>query len=280
VLVRDWLGGAAERLRDAGVPMPRTDSELIAMYALGLRRHELTLTASTQLRPVELSRLESAVTRRLGREPLQHILGEAGFRRLILACDSRALIPRSETETVVEVALGFLRGKSSPRVADLGTGSGCIALALADELPSACVVATEPDADALSLAIENRSRTNVEDRVCLVRSSWGDALSEYSFDAVVSNPPYVRDDEYDALEPEVRDYEPRHALLAGTDGLNGVRAVVESAATLLRDSGVVVCEIGETQEDAAVHAARTAGFSDVSVFPDLSGRPRVLSARR
>ena len=215
------------RLRAAGVPSPRVDAEILVADVLGLARSEL-YSSGRPVTAFETERLDELVGRRLRREPLAYILGEWGFRRLLLKVDDRALIPRPETEVVVERCLAFLGELAEPRVLDVGVGSGAIALAIADEHDGAQVVAVDSSEQALSLARENQARAGVNGRVRLVR---GDLLSEVEgpFDLVVSNPPYVSPEEYEALQPEIRLYEPYEAVV-GVDV--GAKVAAEARALL------------------------------------------------
>jgi release factor glutamine methyltransferase len=233
---------------------------------------------------------EAMISRRLAGEPLQYVLGAWGFRRLDLMVDERVLIPRPETETVVEVALEELgrlagiRPERAPVVADLGTGSGAIALSLAVERPGAVVWASELSADALAVARANLAGLGgrAAARVRLVAGRWFDALPDHlrgRLDLVVSNPPYVAEDEVADLPPEVAGFEPGLALVAGPTGLEAIAEIVDAAPGWLVEGGGLVVEIAPHQAEAAVGAARAAGFEEAEVRPDLAGRDRVLRAR-
>jgi len=202
VMPLDAVHEVEGELRAAGVPSPRVDAEFLVAEVLGIARSEL-YSSSSPVTAYEGEQLRELVQRRLRREPLAYILGEWGFRRLLLKVDDRALVPRPETEVVVERCLAFLAELAEPRVLDVGVGSGAIALAIADEHPGAQVVAVDNSDRALSLAGENLARAEVNGRVRLVE---GDLLSgvEGPFDLVVSNPPYVAPEEYGALQPEIR----------------------------------------------------------------------------
>ena len=245
----------------------------------------------------------SLAARRAAGLPLQHVLGHFGFRTLDVLTDDRALIPRPETEVVVGVALdelrrlgelrrhddpggpGELRRSGEPRllVADLGTGSGVIACSLVAEAEVPVEVhAVDASGSALALAAENLERTGAGDSVVLHEGSWFDPLPPElagRLDLVVSNPPYLAEEEWPGLDPVVRDHDPRQALVAGPTGLEDVARVVNGATRWLRPAGSVVVEIAPHQADAAAGLARAAGFVDVRVLPDLVGRPRVLVAR-
>ena len=258
----------------AGVPEPRTDAELLVAHVLGVRRSTLAGMIRCELDDAKRARLRSLVDRRRTREPLQYVLGEWGFRRLDLKVDGRALIPRPETEMVVERALAHIAELEAPRVLDVGTGSGAIALALADEHPGARVVALDLSPDALSLARENVERTGLGDRVEVRQGDLVDGVRG-PFDLVVSNPPYVRADELSALQPEVRDWEP-HVALVG-DGLT--EAIAAGARRILRPGGGLVLEVAENSAQHVAAELRRLGYDDVGVTLDLSGRDRVVEGR-
>jgi release factor glutamine methyltransferase len=241
---------------------------------------ELDVTPTVRM----VAHLDEMVARYRAGEPLQYVLGRWGFRRLDLAVDRRVLIPRPETELVVETALE--RAREMPRpivVADLGTGSGAIGLALADELGADGVTVwlTDASTDALDVARANLAGIGRNARnVRIAEGSWYDALpGDVVLDIVVSNPPYIAADDPD-LQPIVGDWEPHGALFAGRDGLDAVREVVGGAGRRLRPSGTLVVEIGARQGAAAAALAAAAGLVDVEVRPDLAGHDRVLVARR
>jgi len=265
---------AVEReLAAAGVPDPRTDAELLVSHVAGCARS--ALAAGEALDAGRLARLEQLVARRRTREPLQHVLGEWGFRRLTLATDGRALVPRPETEIVVERALARIRALPAPRVLDVGTGSGAIALALLDEHQGARVTAVDVSARALALARENAERTGLAERLELLE---GDLLAGAAgpFDLVVSNPPYVSEDEIASLAPEVRDHDPREALVApGTS-----ERIAAAARGVLRPGGWLVLECGDGQAGRLSDLLRGLGYEAVTVAPDLAGVDRVVEGRR
>jgi release factor glutamine methyltransferase len=257
-------------LRAAGVPSPRVDAEILVAEVLGLARSEL-YSSDHDLSGFETGRLRQLVDRRRAREPLAYILGEWGFRRLDLKVDERALIPRPETEVVVERCLEFLKEILRPRALDVGVGSGAIALAIADEHPGATVVAVDSSASALELARENHARSGVNGRVHLIE---GDLLAgvEGPFDLVVSNPPYVSPEEYATLQPEIRLYEPYEAVV----GVGIARAIAAQARPLLRAGGKIVLECGDGQGSELAAALRALGYADVVETRDLAGRDRVV----
>lgn len=213
------------------------------------------------------------VRRRIAREPVAYILGRRGFRRLELSVDSRALIPRPETELLVEVALEL----APETVLDVGTGSGAVALAAAAELPGAEVVATDTSAAALDLAGENARRLGLAERVRFQR---GSVPAGGRFDLLLANLPYVSEAEWKALEPEITEYEPRAALVAGPTGLEAIDALLGALAVGEVHVGAVALEVGAGQGRSVAELARRAGFERVESRPDLAGIDRVVLARR
>jgi release factor glutamine methyltransferase len=264
---------STEHLAAKGSETPRLDAERLLAKATGLERIELYMAFDRPLTPTELRDARELVARRARREPLQYVLGEWGFRHLTLTVDRRALIPRPETEILVERGLALIAGREGPRVLDVGTGSGAIALAIASEHPGAIVTAIDSSTQALDLATENASRTGIE--IALERHDLFDGLPPGPWDLVVSNPPYVDAADLPGLAPEVRDWEPHSALSA--DG--AVEAVVAGAAAALRPGGALAVEIGSGQAGSVAEWLEEHGFVAVHVTPDLSGIDRVVEGR-
>lgn len=264
----------ARELDAAGVPSPRVDAEHLVAHVLGSTRSGL-YASDRKLSADELGRLAVLVERRRAREPLAYVLGEWGFRRLTLGIDRRALVPRPETEVVVERCLARLEGLPRPRVLDVGTGSGAIALAIADEHPGADVIGVDRSADALALAVENAGRTGLDRRVEL---RLGDLLAGLvgPFDLVVSNPPYVPAAEFDDLQPEIRLFEPHEAVV----GDDVWEAIARGARDALRPNGWLVLECGDGQAATVASGLEALGYADVLATPDLAGRDRVVEGRR
>lgn len=266
------LRGAETYLAGRGVENPRLNAEHLLAHALGLKRMELYLQFDRPLGEAERAPLRDTVKRRGAREPLQHILGTAEFHGRTFACDKRALIPRPETEQLVEIALGLAKGKPSPALLDIGTGSGVIALTLALEIPSAAVQATDISPDALALASENAGRHELAGRVEFRQA---DLLppGETKFDLIVANLPYIPADEIASLSPEVR-HDPATALDGGADGLELIRRLVESAPDRLAPGGALLLEIGAGQADAVATLLSGRKFRDISVRCDYQNIPR------
>ncbi|MFO7571468.1 MAG: peptide chain release factor N(5)-glutamine methyltransferase [Gaiellaceae bacterium] len=267
--VRDALGSTASRLAEAGCPTPRVDAELLVAHVLGTTRSGAHVERRL-LTDAEGAELERLIARRERREPLAYVLGEWGFRRLVLGVDERVLVPRPETEVVVERCLALLEGRVEPRVLDVGTGSGAIALAIADEHPGARVTGIDVSEGALTVARANAERTGLD--VDLRAYDLFDGLPSGPWDLVVSNPPYVAPDEIDLLEPEVRDWEPRAALV----GEGATEAVARSALGVLSPGGALVLECAEGDARRVVVLLRALGYERVLVTRDLAGRDRVV----
>jgi release factor glutamine methyltransferase len=270
----DVVRDVTRELDAAGVPSPRVDAEHLVAHVLGVSRSELYASTADVAEPAA-SRVRDLVARRAQREPLAYVLGEWGFRRLTLAVDARALVPRPETEIVVERCLALLRDLEQPSVLDVGVGTGAIALALVDEHPNVRVTAVDRSEAALALARVNLKRADVNGRVELVH---GDLFAGVlgPFDLVVSNPPYVLPEEFESLEPEIRLYEPRDALV----GVGVGEEIARGARHVLRPGGWIVLESADSGAEALASALQALGYEDVATRADLAGRPRVVEARR
>jgi len=267
VTLGEVLRAATDYLERKGVDSPRLDAELLLSHALGLTRLELYTQHDRPLTTAERAAARALVERRGRREPLAYVLGAWGFRTLTLNTDPRALVPRPETEVVVEHALMLVRDVEAPRVADVGTGSGAIALAIAAERPDARVVATDASPDALALAGENAERLGL--RVELVHTNLLEGVAG-PFDLVVSNPPYVLP--HEELPPELA-FEPRGALVDAGQTI----ALAASAREVL--AGWLVLETHAERASEVAGELRALGYSDVAVTRDLAGRERVVEGR-
>lgn len=270
MIIRDALRSGEACLDEAVVESARVDAELLLSRALGVSRVELHTNSGREVRSDELRRYRVLLERRAHREPLAYVLGEWGFRRLTLVVDARVLVPRPETEVVVERCLAQIAEIVEPRVLDVGTGSGAIALAIADEHPGALVTGIDASQDALAVARENASRTGLD--LELARWDLFHGLPEGPWDLVVSNPPYVRTDEIEGLAPEVRDWEPRAALV----GEGTTEAVVGRAASVLRPGGAIVLETAAADARRIAGLLEGGGYRDVRITSDLAGRDRVV----
>lgn len=261
--VAEALRLAERELAAAGVDTPRVDAELLLAHALGTSRSGVYAQADAEVPGM----WQVLLGRRLAREPLAYVLGEWGFRRLVLKTDARALVPRPETEIVVERCLELVHGEREPRVLDVGTGTGAIALAIADEHPGARVTAVDSSPDAVALARENVERLQLD----VDLREGGLDVAAAGWDLVVSNPPYVTPAEWDTLQPEIREWEPREALVGV--GLHEELARVAQARFL-------VIESHECQARDVAATLTSLGYTDVRVTPDLAGKPRVVEGRR
>jgi release factor glutamine methyltransferase len=270
VPVREALDSAVVALSAAGVDTPRLDAEVLLAHALGVDRLALVTDGRRRVEGPAVRVFQDAVRRRsVGREPVAYITGVKGFRHLDVHVDGRVLIPRPETETLVEAALDLPRGA---RVADVGTGSGAVALALKDERPDLDVVATDTSADALAVARANAARLGLD--VAFLEGDLLDGAGDV--DAVVSNPPYVEDGA--PLAPEIARHEPPVALYAGADGLTVIRRLVVAAAA--SPARFVALEVGMGQAADVAGVLRAAGFGAVGTRRDLAGIERVVAGRR
>lgn len=278
--VSAWIRETAERLA-ATSETPRVDAEYLAAHCLGVERRAL-MARSHQSAP--LPGLEALVQRRLQHEPIAYILGEWEFFGIPLEVAPPVLVPRPETEHLVETALAHLAREAipAPRVLDVCTGSGCIALAIALHAPSAQVTATDIRPETLAVATRNVDRHQLAGRITLLPGDLFDALpgGATPFDAILSNPPYVAEAEYATLAPDIRNHEDPAALLAGPDGLDCYRRIVAGAPDRLAPGGLLALEIGDEQAAAVSALMRGAGFTAIAVQKDLAGHDRVVSGVR
>ncbi len=266
------LRGTERYLADRGVENARLNAEHLLAHALGLKRMELYLQFDRPLTESERAPLRDLVKRRGAREPLQHVLGTAEFHGRTFACDKRALVPRPETEQLVELALEMAKDKPAATILDIGTGSGVIALTIALELPSATLHATDLSPDALALAAENAARHALTDRIVFHQA---DLLppDDARFDLIIANLPYIPAEEIASLSPEVR-HDPASALDGGADGLDLIRRLIETAPDRLAPGGALLLEIGLGQADAVNTLLSARKFRDISVRPDYQNIPR------
>ena len=284
--IRALLADAESSL--AAGPHPeraRRDAEALVLYALRQNAPETNLAwliahSREALAPHTASLLCALIVRRRTGEPIQHIIGEAEFYGLSFRVNRDVLIPRPETEHMVEKTIALATDFKHPRIVDVGTGSGAIAMTLALKLPAAEIYATENSAPALAVARQNAERNGVVDRVRFLEGDLLNPVAGQHFEIVVSNPPYVPEGDRDALSVEVRDYEPAQALFAGPDGLDVYRRLIPAAFDALVPGGFLVLEIGYGQQ-AAIHALlKKEGFTAIEFTADLQGIPRVALARR
>jgi release factor glutamine methyltransferase len=269
--VREALQGASEALAAAGIETSRLDAELLLCEATGWERERFATEPDAELPAAAAREFAAMVRRRLRREPLAYITGRKGFRSIELVVDTRVLIPRPETELLVDVALEL----EPASVLDVGTGSGAVALAIAEELPDCELTATDTSEGALAVARDNARRLGLASRVRMMPGSV--PAYEGPFDLVLANLPYVTEAEWTGLEPEIREHEPRVALVAGPDGLDAIRAVLGDLSPAMAPA--VALEVGEAQAAEVRRLIEAAGFGKVETWQDLAGVERVVIGR-
>ena len=274
----------ARRLHAGGIDSGRLDAELLLAHILGMTREQLVVNVNRPLSASQCDRYQGVLLRRLRREPVAYITGRQEFWSLDFLVTSDVLIPRPETERLVEIALKLaaeMSASAALRILDVGTGSGAIAIALASELPAAEIFATDFSAAALTLARENAAKNGMSKRIQFYHGDLFAAIGHAKFDLILSNPPYIRRSEIDGLEPEVSRWEPRQALDGGIDGLEFYRRIAAEAFDHMRPDGAVVVEIGA--EMGAVVAAlfqSSQACADAAIAQDYSGKDRVVVAPR
>jgi release factor glutamine methyltransferase len=266
-----------DRFRAAGLEQPEVDARFLAEAAFGFD-HAGLLRHETDTAPeAGLGRLEAFAERRLKGEPVARIIGSRDFFGGAYALNSGTLVPRPETELVVSLGVAALAGHMEPRILDLGTGSGCIAIALLEQLPTASAVAVDLSVEALDAARANAVRHHVADRLMLSAGRWFDPLGpDERFDLIVSNPPYIEREAIDGLAVEVREFDPRLALDGGPDGLDAYRAILGSAGKHLARDGRLILEIGAGQGATVPALARDHGYTLIALEKDLAGLDRVV----
>jgi release factor glutamine methyltransferase len=272
----------AERKLMAG-PHPdraRQDAEFLLCHVLGRNRAGLLAHRDVELDSVQSEIYEQMFRRRLAGEPIQHIVGEAEFYGLPFHVNRDVLIPRPETEHAVERVLELAAQFATPRIVDVGTGSGAIAVALAHKLPASSITAIDLSANALAIAKTNAARNEVANHIRFLHGDLLAPVAGEQYEIVVSNPPYVPEADRDSLSVEVRDYEPAQALFAGEDGLAIYRRLIPDAFSALVSGGFVALEIGYGQQASIALLLEEAGFTQIAFSADLQGIPRVASARR
>ena len=276
-------GQAVARLErlfaEAGIDDPRLDARLLVAEILGSAPARIAAFPETELSPAQEDRLTALAARRQAREPMSHVLGRRGFWTLDLEVTADTLAPRPDTETLVEAVLAEIGDRQAPlRLLDLGTGTGCILLALLSELPNAQGLGIDRSPGALAVAVRNAQANGLADRASFRHGDWTEGVTG-PFDVVVSNPPYIPDGDIDALAPEVARYEPRTALAGGPDGLDCYRLLAPAAAALLVPDGLVAFEVGMGQDQDVADLCVAVGLPHVRVAKDLSGISRCVLAR-
>lgn len=275
----ELLAQAREQFAEAGIGEAALDARLLVEHFTGTTRTDAIARPQQAVAVSAADAVEKALARRLAGEPVHRILGFREFYGLRLGLSADTLEPRPDTETLVEAVLPLVRAvaerKGECRVLDLGTGSGAIVLALLATVPTAVAVGVDISDDALATAAGNARQLGLGDRFCALKSDWFSKISG-RFDVIVSNPPYIRSDEIDTLQREVRDYDPRRALDGGDDGLDAYRVIAGGAKAFLETGGHVAVEIGASQKEDVTRIFREAGFATVGAHRDFGGNDRVL----
>lgn len=288
---RRLLAWMTEFLSEKSVDSPRVVGEMLLSHVLDCDRMRLYMEVDRPASPAELSRLRELVKRAAAHEPAQYLIGKAWFFGREYAVNRSTLIPRPSTETLVERVIGWARGQNGPddeprsiRIADIGTGTGCIAVSLAADLPHASLLASDISGEAIELARTNAEHHGVLDRIEFQSGSLFEAIEAAGggpLDVICSNPPYIPDHEWEQVAPNVKDYEPAPALRAGADGLNVIRPLIAGAGARLRPGGLLAIEIANCQKDAAIDLVNGASnLDEAEVVKDHEGLWRVLLARR
>lgn len=275
--IKALLAWTADHFAKKGLDSPRLDAELLLAHVLHCKRIDLIVRYDEQPNDTERAAFRQLVEKRLGRCPTAYLVGVREFYLLPFEVTSAVLIPRPDTETLVDAAIEFLKKRPTPTALDVGTGSGCVAVSVATAAKAATVTAVDVSPDAVAVAGRNAKRNNVADRIRFLTGNLFAPLQPGStFDLIVSNPPYIPPSEIETLMPEVRDHEPRVALDGGTDGLAFYRRLTAEAKQWLKPGGMLMVEIGHTQGDAVRSLFQSAGFTSSKVVKDRAGRPRVV----
>jgi len=279
--IRRLLEWTEKYFREKGIDSPRLDAQLLLAHTLGCKKIDLYVRSDEEPPEAKRTAFKDLIRRRLEGCPVAYLIGQREFYQLTLEITPAVLIPRPETEILVMEALRQLKGKESPRVLDIGTGSGCIALTIAQQHKTAVVTATDRSPEALAIARKNATTHRLIDRVRFLEGDLFAPLGEELFDLIVSNPPYIPTSDISGLMKEVRDFEPISALDGGSDGLAMYRRLIPDAAAHLVEKGGLLLEIGSTQEAAVRKLIEgTGAFESLVTFVDLQKHPRVIGARR
>lgn len=278
-LVKTWKAAQA-RLKAAGVDSPAIDARLLLEAAAGVSRLDILTDPYRELTAEQSATYDGWIARRLNREPVARILGRRAFWKILLNLTPDVLVPRPDTETVVETALAAFPEGMAFDVLDMGVGSGAILLAILAERPAGKGLGTDISEEAIAVARDNAANLGLADRAAFLRTGWADGLADAGFDLVVSNPPYIRSEEIETLDPEVREHDPRLALDGGPDGLDAYRALVPETLRVLKPMGVFVVETGWDQAEAVKALFAEAGFENLAVVQDLGARDRVVTGTK
>ena len=282
MLIRDILNEATLRFAEAGIPSPRLDAEVLLSFCLGCDRLEFFKNPSLPVSEKSLASFQKLAARRMKWEPVAYITGHKEFWSFVLEVDKNVLIPRPDTEVLVEEALNVCKQIDSAeiKILDIGTGSGAIALALAKEIRQARVVATDISEATLAIAKKNAHNLRLDSQIKFLEGNLFEPVCDL-FDIIISNPPYIEEAEYEELPAGVKDYEPPEALLAGAQGTDFYQKIINEAPGYLKRNGWLLLEIGATQRERVVNIAEDSGqYCDIGVRKDYTGLPRVVKARR
>ena len=275
-LLKTWKAAQA-RLKAGHIDSPSIDSRLLLEAACGVSRLDILTDPYRTVTPDQATAYEAMIDRRLKREPVSRILGRKGFWKIMLSVTPDVLSPRPDTETLLDVALAAFGPHQAFQVADLGTGSGAILLAVLAERAGATGVGTDISTEALAVARDNAANLGLEGRAAFLRTEWATGFEDHSFDLVVSNPPYIPTADIAGLDPEVRDHDPHLALDGGPDGLEAYRQLAPEIRRVLKPGGIFAVEIGWDQGEPVKALFDEAGFEDVKVVLDLGNRNRVVT---
>lgn len=278
-LVKAWTG-AQQRLKAASIDSPAIDARLLLEAATGATRADILTDPYRELTPEQEALLDEYIEKRIKRMPVARILGRKGFWKLLLNLSEHTLIPRPETEVIVDMILKRSMESDSFQMADLGTGSGAILLSVLSERPAARGIGTDISEEALAVARDNAANLGLASRTAFLRTSWGSGLHDGSFDVIASNPPYIRSDVIPTLEPEVRNHDPILALDGGVTGLEAYEALGPEIFRLLKPGGMAYLEIGFDQSQDVERLMKSSGFEDVVTYLDLSNLPRVVVGKK
>jgi release factor glutamine methyltransferase len=278
-LLQAWTG-ARDRLKAARIDSPVIDARLLVEAATGATRLELVTDPYRAVTGAQAATLDDYLARRERREPVARILGRKGFWKIMLQVGPQVLVPRPDTETILDVVLPAFDEHQRFQVLDLGVGSGAILLAILAERPHATGLGTDVSIDAIAVARDNAANLGLEGRAAFLHGDWTEGLADESFDVVVSNPPYIASPVIETLDPEVRDHDPRLALDGGADGLDHYRTLAPEILRVLRPGGLFAVEIGYDQGGAVTELFRRAGAEAVRVVKDLGTRDRVVAGAK
>jgi release factor glutamine methyltransferase len=279
VSLRELYNQGREAIRQSGIENPELEASVLLAKAFNIEARDIYAHPERQLGPEEVEEFNRLLERRIRREPMAYILGEKEFYSRSFSVTPDVLIPRPETEILVEEALKILENFTSPWIIDVGTGSGCIAVTLGCERRDARIFATDISYEALLIARKNSERHGVSQGVSFVRSDLLSCFKDKSFDLVVSNPPYVKGSDYVSLDRDIRDYEPEISLLGGEEGIDYIKGIIFQSKRALKKGGWCIIEVGVDQSGRVTEMFEEAGFKDISLTRDLSGVERVIKGK-